>query len=687
MPDTAPSISFLKKQKVLPISKEDREAYDASVRAQQENDPLWKKLGRNAVSAASGATQGFFGFEPSEDERKYDPTSNYANLAGQLYGLGAIPFAKATIGGISALKAGMPLALMTKGEKLLHGTKSVYNEINPALADTSDTLGHMFHATPNPDYAEDYSLGYIKNRPGPENPNTIAVAPKAKNVVDLYGEHKNADDLAQLVAQVKDPQDKKDLIKNWRKAVRGEDKGLFGNDSPLAPTANRSRFMQSLLNHMTPEVTNSMPFDAIRYNDAGHEAYAFPHDTPIETPWGVPLNKTPKQLQVTKLPHDAPIGLNKLSPYFQPPDTKPTHFMIGGMSPEEIDKLVGETNAGKWIVTNPNGEKMPLADWKGYGDEVTHKMTLKDYLNNQHDWQGFSITPPEGNALSSHPAAYTPKKTVKQMIMGTSPQKTTKQMVDEAALSSNHPYAPMLQKNPYMDFSDWSIKNPSGKLSKVSEYGSHPETGGNEVAKGIINFPDIWHGYEIHPPEGWVPYGGGSNWQAPTGSAESITASGLTANSSPSQFQAAAGKAAAGESIGSPPFKTKNQLFAESGSKTTKQLFDEFAAEQSQGKSGIPPPGGNPPPHINPYDSGPTTQPPAGYYPGVDMSDWDVTTPNGQKLKVKDYGPKADMHDWLTQRIIGQHPGWEGYKLEKPPEEDLSHFFEPEYDDPSNKEF
>lgn len=323
MPDSLFS-NFNKPNPIQPVSPEKQALWDKYVEEQQANDPTWKKVLRAGSEGISGAVSSLFGKDFETGDKSPFATGN---ALGQL------------------AQAGLPFLAYKpklKGEQVYHGTQKVFEKFDPRKYDTSDVLGWMTHFAEEPKYAQTYASGASKgvkqvdfnpsfgpvdegelqyekgwnvgDKPytptmGTVHPRTIPAEIKAKNVLDLVDP--NPDDLSQALAAL-NLEDRKHLIKNF-KSVRAvvrdapNERAHFlrpdhypgaikhtipSNEIALRNTAEKLR--------LTPEEFESSPFDAIRYRDNEHKSWAIPERTPIETPWGTPLNNPPKELKVFK---------------------------------------------------------------------------------------------------------------------------------------------------------------------------------------------------------------------------------------------------------------------------------------------------------------------------------------------------------------------------------------------------
>lgn len=280
--------------------------------------PAWKQAIQKGVEATPDIVRGFAGM---------DPTGPRGSLG---YNINA---------GTQILDAGLPFLALTKGKPALHGTGRVFDYFDAAKNDTTDLMGHMFHAAGPRDY--DYVNSYINGKgygmnATHKNPNVIPIVPKAENVLDLFTPNLNPDDMAAAVASVPNDWRRRSLIDDWKNRIReGSENNTFVQN------------LQSRLND--PSIAKNMPFDAVRYSDIGYESYAIPPKTPMATPWGTPLTKDAKDIQIVKLPHNFPTK-SELTYHTTPKKpqgsdpwegAKVHHPDYGYLDEEEASQLVG----------------------------------------------------------------------------------------------------------------------------------------------------------------------------------------------------------------------------------------------------------------------------------------------------------------------------------------------------------
>lgn len=319
-----------------PLSPEEQALLDRYNESQQALDPTWKKVIRGGTEGIAGAASSLFGqnFEPGAPS-----AFDKGNATGQLLQAG-LPFLGYAGKLADTLKGGTALTEgIGEAPQVYHGTQRLFEKFNPTKNDTSDVLGWMTHFAEDPNYAGTYAGGQSKGlkkisfnpsygavepgelihesypfRPSRSeitkvSPQVIAARPKAQNVLDLADP--NPDDLSAALASLA-PDKRKGMLNEFKAAkanVREDPEGAtrllkenhYGsvaradvpkNEIPVRYLADRLR--------MEPEEFDRTLFDAIRYRDNEHKAWAIPSHTPIETPWGTPLTETPKELKVFK---------------------------------------------------------------------------------------------------------------------------------------------------------------------------------------------------------------------------------------------------------------------------------------------------------------------------------------------------------------------------------------------------
>lgn len=234
----------------------------------QSKMPMWNQYAIKALDSSIDAASGFLGFG---EETK-------ANLAGQL------------------VQAGLPFgAYATKGIKqIFHGTpNSLWTKFNPNVYNKRDVLGHMTHAAEDAAYADRYATKSAWGNSNRKGQRIIPLQPEAKNVLDLVDP--NADDISQALAFAS-PAVKADLIKEFKKIKgvgplnRAAVSGFRHNYNLNAPFKEMPLRKVAENLQLSPEVTENMPWDAIRYLDEDNKSWAFPKRTPIRTTYGVPMN-------------------------------------------------------------------------------------------------------------------------------------------------------------------------------------------------------------------------------------------------------------------------------------------------------------------------------------------------------------------------------------------------------------
>lgn len=294
------------------LNSEQLRLWEQYSKQQQEKDPTWLKMAKTGFEGSMGAVSSLFGKDfPNH------PISNFdrGNALGQL------------------AQAGLPFAAygskLLKG-KVFHGTQRIFDKFNPDVNDASDVLGWMTHFAEDPKYAsEQYAGGGSKglkhislgpeygevlpnelktygathDKPSNIHPRVIPAQINAKNVLDLV--NPNMTDLSAALAPM-DYYKRKSFINTFKEARRNpiEARGRlnqnhFGDIAKIPLNEIPAKRLADRL-QLTPEEFDKTQFDAIRYNDDKHKSWAVPSHTEINTPWGTPLNQTPKQLKVIK---------------------------------------------------------------------------------------------------------------------------------------------------------------------------------------------------------------------------------------------------------------------------------------------------------------------------------------------------------------------------------------------------
>lgn len=248
-----------------------------------------------------------------------------SNIVDALLGTGALESLSdpSNIGGIGPSAAGLPFsAYKAKGLKsIYHGTQKRFDKFDPSKYDKDDVLGWLTHFAEDPKYAGSYALGGTKHQGIDKSdkwsdiflpnywddkigdyinvrPRTIIAEPEAKNVLDLVDPH--PDDISQALAFA-DPYHRKEVINVFKtarrfpsqlkmnlKSTHYPDKDIIPDkEIPVRSAASRLR--------LTPEATEKMPFDAIRYHDMSEKSWAIPERTPIRSSFGAPLNEAAEE--------------------------------------------------------------------------------------------------------------------------------------------------------------------------------------------------------------------------------------------------------------------------------------------------------------------------------------------------------------------------------------------------------
>jgi len=246
--------------KELPIgpSKVGPEEWETYKRKEELKRPVWKrKLG--------GVFTGLMGLEPSD----YDPVERDANLLTQM-----------GTSGVGLLKAGLPFAAIMKGKPIYHGSPiSNIERFNPSIYNKGDVLGWMTHGAEDFDRARTFSKKYDNMA---VRGTIYPIAPEAKNTLDLVDP--DIEDIRTALELLPDDTRRALLSKAEEFSIKGPGYGeIDPNHYPILPGDKESLFKIYLADklRLTPNMTEDMPFDAIRYRDQGHKSWAIPERTPI----------------------------------------------------------------------------------------------------------------------------------------------------------------------------------------------------------------------------------------------------------------------------------------------------------------------------------------------------------------------------------------------------------------------
>lgn len=288
-------------------TSEERARYEQTARATRISPR--QKIVQELLSGLGGIAEGFLGIEPlgvEPGETGIGPTTN-----------------KLT----QLILAGLPLASITKGKPLLHGTTEAFERFNPSVYDKSDLLGSMTHFTTSPTYASKYAGGYKSGRQ--TGGNIIMAHPEAKNVLDLADPDIN--DLSQALAAFT-PEERKNILyrsKMGRGVWRGSDikEGLAEE--------LKSQF------GARPDLFDKTPFDAIRYMDeVNKESFAIPGRTPIRAAYGPEMTPIRKETPTFLA---GPEGIMK-------PQTHPEYGLLS--KKEAADLVKGGELSMSWYMKN-----------------------------------------------------------------------------------------------------------------------------------------------------------------------------------------------------------------------------------------------------------------------------------------------------------------------------------------------
>ncbi len=265
----------------------------------------WRKLADDFISSIGGTIEGAIGMEPRGIG--VGPT---ANKLTQLLTAGGPK------GSISKLlMAGLPLASITKGGSLFHGTPSVFERFDPTKANNRGTLSNLINAAEEPGYANMYAGGLSQvasKRPLPQQmrQNVIPLAPTAKNVLDLT--NPNPDDIAHMLGNLH-PNTRRTLIDDYKMNLQFPDDIEDG----ITPLQRLAYNIQEAMDEDEKAIGKTL-FDAVRYETPGGPSVGFvPGRAPIKTPWGTDLSPS--------FASEGPVGIGKRYPKFISPKRKSTY--------------------------------------------------------------------------------------------------------------------------------------------------------------------------------------------------------------------------------------------------------------------------------------------------------------------------------------------------------------------------
>lgn len=331
--------------------------YDKLILEQQSKDPAWKRTIRNIGESAVDAGMGFLGLPQNQSK---------ASGIGELTNAG-LPFT----------------AFGPKGIKqVFHGTPKAFDKFNPDVNNKGDVLGWMTHAAERPDYADTYATksNYYPNK---NNSRIIPIKPEANNVLDLVDP--NADDISQALA-FSAPLERKRIINEFKNDKRWlkydpNSEGLtnfrhkYNREAPVSEHPIR-RVAENL--QLKPEVTENMPWDAIRYLDINEKSWAFPRNTVLKTPSGVPLNDAAEKgiSSPIKMVRDDSVSTGMFPALTQPTGTQFDEWAKTGKLPAKVDPI-------KLKEKYKIGDKLKIIPDKGSSFNVTLKSDF-DYLELQN---------------------------------------------------------------------------------------------------------------------------------------------------------------------------------------------------------------------------------------------------------------------------------------------------------------
>lgn len=324
------------------------------------------------------------------------------------------------VGSGSISPAGLPFAAYkSKGIKsLYHGTRQKFDKFDPSKYDVNDVLGHMTHTAENPDYAAKYAEGFVKpHYPESYSSRIIPIQPEAKNVLDLVDP--NADDISQALAFAENKDDLINLFKRKRASFRGEPEHWLtrefrhpahaqapAKEHPIRKVAENLR--------LSPQTTENMPWDAIRYHDIDEKSWAFPARTPLYSQFGAPLTPESELIPLSPIRmvrddavstgqfpslYREPVRSKRLNPKYNNPNAVesvkelPNSMLPEGNSGYVIFDPVSKTSGFKYtadkldevldIVEGTNLDYLPMNEYKsGLGEYTKPKSSIE--LNQEY---------------------------------------------------------------------------------------------------------------------------------------------------------------------------------------------------------------------------------------------------------------------------------------------------------------
>lgn len=312
------------------------------------------------------------------------PFENMDRGAGSLAGL---PF--------SAYRSKLPLGYVT------HGTPNARNfeKLDPAKRDIGDILGWArVHAAEDPEYSNDYAMGYLKHMNNVESPAVLPLTSDANNVLDLIDP--NMDDLSQAVAGL-DPVNRSNSINKFREARRVirrfkeevmdkySDTKSSTNSPSIFDMAEQSheQFLRNKLGlksiHFPEGVKleegpmrvlaeyirynedsfHRTPFDAIRYHDINRKSWAFSKKAPVRSIFGHKFTDDGIPLKVIKSDKSGG-GVSVLAPGYNPSnklllDSEKLHYW-NSINESKYTNALADENVPLDLVA---GKSHDIAPW------------------------------------------------------------------------------------------------------------------------------------------------------------------------------------------------------------------------------------------------------------------------------------------------------------------------------------
>jgi hypothetical protein len=358
-------------------------------------------------------------------------------------------------------------------EPVYRGAKRFRENLNPAHYNTNDYLGWMTHAAEEPHYADYYTTGMTQSKNIgnlPDRPNVTPIVLRNKNTLDLI--NPNWDDLSQAVASIPSEYGRRSIIDNLKHA---EGDAYYKDKTNYLATRIRNVYEN-------PETFKSSPFDAIRYDDAGHPSWAFPEETLnyAVTPGGVPVNKDriPSIHGISDEPRfvASPEGIKDLETANKLTPTEKKKAVV-----ERLHSLVNSHNKSS-AESQAFSAKGPIPKGPNWGpsNNITAKMqTQLDSHNAALDNPEY-VKMLENEAAKAKPYLDTPKFEGNS-VLSKEAYENPHDFYVTTSLGTTTPFANWLEK---------TVQNHSGFYKYPSE-----------LLDSIKEFPQVWDWLTIHKPK------------------------------------------------------------------------------------------------------------------------------------------------------------------------------------------